>query len=69
MGAVSAPISEISLHPLLNSIGEEIEMASHEKIRTSKELEFAVFCIENVAQRLGVDAEGVYDALTKKVTF
>ena len=41
-------------------------MASHEKIRTSKELEFAVFCIENVAQRLGVDAEGVYDALTKK---
>lgn len=41
-------------------------MASHEKIRTSKELEFAVFCIENVAQRLGVDAEGVYDTLTKK---
>ena len=41
-------------------------MASHEKIRTSKELEFAVFCIENVAQRLSVDAEQVYDALTKK---
>lgn len=41
-------------------------MASHEKIRTSKELEFAVFCIENVAQRLSVDAERVYDALTKK---
>ncbi len=41
-------------------------MASHEKIRTSKELEFAVFCIENVAQRLGVDAEQVYDALTGK---
>ena len=41
-------------------------MASHEKIRTSKELEFAVFCIENVAQRLGVDAERVYDALTGK---
>ena len=41
-------------------------MASHEKIRTSRELEFAVFCIENVAQRLSVDAEWVYDALTKK---
>lgn len=41
-------------------------MESHEKIRTSKELEFAVFCIENVAQRLGVDAERVYDALTGK---
>ncbi len=41
-------------------------MASTEKIRTSKELEFSVFCIENVAQRLGVGAELVYDALTKK---
>ena len=40
--------------------------SSHEKIRTSRELEFAVFCIENVAQRLSVDAEWVYDALTKK---
>ena len=31
-----------------------------------KRQEFAVFCIENVAQRLSVDAEWVYDALTKK---
>ena len=28
-------------------------------IQSSKELEFAVFCIENVAQRLQVDAEQV----------
>ena len=35
-------------------------------IQSSKELEFAVFCIENVAQRLQVDAEQVYAALTEK---
>jgi len=29
-------------------------------------LEFAVFCIENVAAKLGVDAERVYQAFTKK---
>lgn len=31
-----------------------------EKIKNSRELEFAVFCIENVAAKLGVDAERVY---------
>lgn len=36
------------------------------KIKNSRELEFAVFCIENVAARLGVDAEQVYQAFTKK---
>ena len=41
-------------------------MAPPEKIRSSNELEYAEFCIENVAQRLGVDAERVYDALTGK---
>ncbi len=30
-----------------------------------KELEFAVFCIENVATELGVDATRVYNALEK----
>ena len=37
-----------------------------EKIKNSRELEFAVFCIENVAAKLGVDAERVYQAFTQK---
>lgn len=37
-----------------------------EKIKNSKELEFAVFCIENVAANLDVDAELVYKAFTEK---
>lgn len=37
-----------------------------EKIKNSKELEFAVFCIENVAIKLGVNAERVYRAFTEK---
>ena len=37
-----------------------------EKIKNSNELEFAVFCIENVAVKLGVGAERVYQAFTKK---
>ena len=36
------------------------------KIENSNELEFAVFCIENVAAKLGVDAEHVYQAFTEK---
>lgn len=35
-------------------------------ITTSEQLEFAIFCIENLARQLGVDAAVVYDALTKK---
>lgn len=35
-------------------------------INNSKELEFAVFCVENVATRLGVNAEEVYKAFTDK---
>ena len=35
-------------------------------IENVKELEFAVFCIENVAASLGMDAQRVYQALTKK---
>lgn len=37
-----------------------------EKIKNSRELEFVVFCIENVAARLGVDAEQVYKAFVEK---
>lgn len=32
----------------------------------SKELEFAIFCIENIAFKLNVDAQKVYNALTKQ---
>ena len=37
-----------------------------EKIKNSNELEFVVFCIENVATKLGVEAERVYQAFTEK---
>ena len=37
-----------------------------EKIKNSSELEFAVFCIENVAAKLGVNAERVYQAFTEQ---
>lgn len=39
---------------------------SNERIKNANELEFAVFCIENVAAKLGVDAERVYQAFTEK---
>lgn len=35
-------------------------------ITNSRELEFAVFCIENIAAKLGVDAKRVYQAFTEK---
>lgn len=41
-------------------------MRPDETIKNSRELEFAVFCIENVAAKLGVDAERVYQAFTEK---
>ena len=41
-------------------------MVLGENIKSSRELEFAVFCIENIAQKLGVEAERVYSALTEK---
>ena len=37
-----------------------------ERIKNSSELEFVVFCIENVAAKLGVDSERVYQAFTEK---
>lgn len=42
------------------------KMEPNREIRNSKELEFAVFCIENIAQKLNVNAERVYTALTEK---
>lgn len=41
-------------------------MMTDEKIKNSDELEFAIFCIENVAAKLGVDAERVYQAFTEQ---
>lgn len=41
-------------------------MMADEKIKNSNELEFAIFCIENVAAKLGVDAERVYQAFTEQ---
>ena len=35
-------------------------------INNSNELEFAVFCVENVAAKLGIGAEKVYKAFTDK---
>lgn len=34
-------------------------------IKNSDELEFAIFCIESIAARLGTDAGKVYDALAQ----
>lgn len=41
-------------------------MNQNKAIENSKELEFAVFCVENVAAKLGVDAENIYKAFTDK---
>ncbi|MDO4384041.1 MAG: DUF3791 domain-containing protein [Eubacteriales bacterium] len=41
-------------------------MEVEKKIRNAAELEFAVFCIENVASKLDVDARRVYKALTEE---
>ena len=45
---------------------EEMSYGNGCKIKNMNELEFAVFCIENVAMKLGVDAERVYQALAEK---
>lgn len=41
-------------------------MSEDAKITNEDELEFAVFCIENIAIKLGKNAEEVYRALTEK---
>jgi hypothetical protein len=35
-------------------------------IKNSKQMEFAIFCIENTAARAGVDAESMYELLAVK---
>lgn len=40
--------------------------ASNQKIKNSKELEFVIFCIEQIAASLGADAEWVFTVLTEK---
>ena len=40
-------------------------MAKMEIIKSNKELEFAIFCIENVAHFLGKDGLQVYRLLTE----
>lgn len=45
---------------------EVLFIVTDEKIKNSDELEFAVFCIENVAAKLGVNATRVYQAFTEK---
>lgn len=41
-------------------------MLDNSKITNTDELEFAVFCIENIAIKLEKNAEEVYQALTEK---
>lgn len=41
-------------------------MLENAKITNTDELEFAVFCIENIAIKLGRNAEEVYQMLTEK---
>ena len=41
-------------------------MEKRGSIKNADELEFTVFCIENIAAHLGVDAQRVYSALTEK---
>ncbi|WP_330392123.1 DUF3791 domain-containing protein [Enterocloster clostridioformis] len=43
-----------------------LAMLNNSKITNTDELEFAVFCIENIAIKLGKNAEEVYQALTEK---
>ncbi|CVI71342.1 hypothetical protein NDGK_02191 [Clostridiales bacterium CHKCI001] len=41
-------------------------MLDDTKLKNVDELEFVVFCIENIAIKLGKNAEQVYQALTEK---
>ncbi len=41
-------------------------MMNNKKIKKSNELEFAIFCIESIASKLGKNGEDVYQALTKQ---
>lgn len=41
-------------------------MLSEEKIKDAKELEFVIFCIENIAEKLKIRADQIYVALAEK---
>ncbi len=41
-------------------------MLADEKINNSNELEFAIFCIESIATKIGKNATDVCNALTEK---
>ena len=49
----------------LNSKGV-IDVGYKEEKFDNKELEFAIFCIENVADKLNIDATKVYSMLTEQ---
>lgn len=51
---------------VLKNTGGAVAVLNNNNINTLDELEFAVFCIENIAARLGKNAEDVYRALTGK---
>jgi len=42
-----------------------VSKVKSEPIQNVKELEFTIFCVENIAIKFGVGAERVYDALTE----
>ncbi|MDO4266156.1 MAG: DUF3791 domain-containing protein [Eubacteriales bacterium] len=41
-------------------------MTGEQNINNAAELEFAIFCVESIAQKLGKSASEVYTALTEK---
>ena len=41
----------------------------NDRIKNTDELEFAIFCIENLALRLKTDAEHIYTALAESSNF
>lgn len=47
-----------------NARGGYVTETAREPIRNDRELEFAVFCIENVADAIGKPSDAVYRALT-----
>lgn len=50
----------------LQNVTEVSNMDKNESIHNSRELEFAVFCIENVAESLGVSPQEVYKMFKDK---
>lgn len=47
-----------------NARGDFVTETAREPIRNDRELEFVVFCIENVADAIGKPSDAVYRALT-----